>query len=251
MMQYTPLQAIPSAHEEALLSTIRLSEVVAALSYALDITEGQPEGHAARSCAIGMRLATVIGLPDTLRSPLFYALLLKDLGCSSNSAKVCALLGADDLLAKRNLKVTDWARLPQAAWYALSNLAPQASLLQRIAQLFKVGLQGGPFAAKQLFAVRCDRGGDIARMLDFPADTADAIRELDEHWDGHGYPHGLKGSAISLLARIMCLSQTMEIFVRTYGLEPAYTIADQRCGSWFDPMLTVHTAHPFQSFLLS
>ena len=30
-------------------STVRLSEVVSALSYALDITEGQPQGHAVRS----------------------------------------------------------------------------------------------------------------------------------------------------------------------------------------------------------
>ena len=34
---------------------VRLSEVVSALSYALDITEGQREGHAVRSCVIGMR----------------------------------------------------------------------------------------------------------------------------------------------------------------------------------------------------
>ena len=33
----------------------RLSEVIAALSHALDLTEGQPQGHAARSCLIGMR----------------------------------------------------------------------------------------------------------------------------------------------------------------------------------------------------
>ena len=29
---------------------IRLSEVVSALSYALDLTEGQPIGHAVKSC---------------------------------------------------------------------------------------------------------------------------------------------------------------------------------------------------------
>ena len=36
---------------------LRLSEVISALSYALDIVEGQPEGHAMRSCLIGMRIA--------------------------------------------------------------------------------------------------------------------------------------------------------------------------------------------------
>ena len=65
---------------------IDFSEVIAALSYALDITEGQPAGHAARSCVIGMRVGREIGLAEGDLSALFYALLLKDLGCSSNAS---------------------------------------------------------------------------------------------------------------------------------------------------------------------
>src|SRR5262249_29094222 len=38
-----------------------------------------------RSCLIGMRLADLAGLPAPGRSDLFYALLLKDAGCSSTS----------------------------------------------------------------------------------------------------------------------------------------------------------------------
>lgn len=222
---------------QELHTEVRLSEVIGALSYVLDITEGQPEGHALRSCLIGMRLATLIHLPESQHSDLFYALLLKDLGCSSNAAKVCALLGANDLIAKRNMKVVDWARLPQAVWYGLRNLAPQAPLHRRALQLVKTGLQAGPFAAKQLFAVRCDRGADIARMAGFTKETAAAIRALDEHWDGHGYPHALKGSEIPLLGRILCLAQTVDVFFRTYGLEAACAVAEQRRGTWFDPEL--------------
>ena len=39
---------------------VALSEVLGALSYALDITEGEPPGHAVRTTAIGMRLAEEI-----------------------------------------------------------------------------------------------------------------------------------------------------------------------------------------------
>lgn len=42
---------------------IKLSEVLSALSCALDITGGQPEGHAVRSCLTGMRIAREAGLP--------------------------------------------------------------------------------------------------------------------------------------------------------------------------------------------
>ena len=69
--------AAESSRSSGVPGTLRLSEVVSALSYALDITEGQPEGHAVRSCMIGMRLAREIYLLPKQRSSLFYALLLE------------------------------------------------------------------------------------------------------------------------------------------------------------------------------
>src|SRR5947207_7335100 len=88
---------------------VRHSEVLAGLSYALDLTEGQRPGHAVRSCAIGMRLAKELNLSQELRSPLFYALLMKDLGCSSNAARFAALFEADDHAIKASLKLTNWS----------------------------------------------------------------------------------------------------------------------------------------------
>src|SRR6201997_4369156 len=85
---------------------LRLSELLAGLSHALDITEGQPRGHAERSCVIGMRLAEALELDDATRSSVFYALLLKDAGCSSNAAKVAALFGADDPGVKSARRLT-------------------------------------------------------------------------------------------------------------------------------------------------
>lgn len=41
---------------------ITASDIIVAMSTALDLTEGQPAGHAARSCWIGMHLAEHIGL---------------------------------------------------------------------------------------------------------------------------------------------------------------------------------------------
>ena len=73
---------------------VALSEVLGALSYALDLTEGEPPGHAVRTTAIGMRLAEQISLSDEERSSLFYALLLKDAGCSANAARLSSLFGA-------------------------------------------------------------------------------------------------------------------------------------------------------------
>ena len=83
---------------------IPLSQLIGALSYALDLTEGEPAGHAVRSCKIGMRLAQELGSTPRRASQLFYALLLKDAGCSANSAKMAALFDADDHVAKRDVE---------------------------------------------------------------------------------------------------------------------------------------------------
>ena len=42
---------------------LRLAELLGALSYALDMVEGQPPGHCVRSCWIGIHIGREIGLP--------------------------------------------------------------------------------------------------------------------------------------------------------------------------------------------
>src|SRR3954447_2444065 len=121
---------------------IRLSEVIGGLSYALDVTEGEPPGHAVRSCVIGMRIAEELGLDAAMRSRLFYALLMKDAGCSANSAKMAALFGADDHVAKRTSKRVNWSgRLPALLW-SLRTVAPGGSVRARADRLRAIMAEG-------------------------------------------------------------------------------------------------------------
>ena len=46
-------------------------------------------------------------------------------------------------------------------------------------------------------------GGDILRRVNFPYPVEDIVRFHHEKWDGSGYPTGLKGEAIPLVARII------------------------------------------------
>ena len=89
---------------------LRLSDLISALSYALDLTEGQPLGHAVKSCLLAMRLADILQLPLEQKSDLYYAMLLKDAGCSSNAARMYEILGGDERKAKQEVKSTDWTR---------------------------------------------------------------------------------------------------------------------------------------------
>jgi putative nucleotidyltransferase with HDIG domain len=215
-------------------SGVRLSEVLAGLSYSLDLTEGSREGHSVRSCLIGMRIAEVMGLSQEDRSALFYALLMKDLGCTSNAARFAAIFAANDHDLKINLKLVNWSKAMEQFRYVASNVAPGAFWLRRVWQLLAV-MARGPAGAREVVLTRCERGADIAAMLGFDPATANAIRALDEHWDGRGQPYGLKGDKIPLLGRILGLSQTLEVFFTRYGVLSAYDMAVERRGQWFDP----------------
>lgn len=215
---------------------IRMSGVVSALTYALDVTEGQPEGHAVRGALIGMRLAREIELDADRRSALFYALLLKDLGCSSNATKIRYLFGADDQSAKGDLKSRDWTSPLGALGFTLANLAPGGSVLDKIRHFLRVATSDEE-VSRELIEIRCERGADIVRMLGLPEATAEAIHALDEHWDGGGYPDGRSGEEIPLLARILSLAQTVEVFARERDVPAAVAMAEERSGTWFDPDL--------------
>ncbi len=214
---------------------IALSDVIGSLSYALDIVEGQPPGHAVRSCLIGMRLAAELELDPQARSDLFYALLLKDAGCSANSSRMAAVFASDDIAAKASSKLIDWTNGRASAVWAIRTAASEDSVRRRVQTLR--AMRGEGELTRQFMEARCDRGAEIARMLFLSETTALAIRSLDEHWDGRGMPDGLAGEEIPLAARILCLAQTVEIFHRERGLRAAREVAVQRRGTWFDPAL--------------
>ena len=219
----------------AVRGAIRLSEVIGALSYALDLTEGEPPGHAVRSCLIGMRIARELRLDAAQRSDLFYALLLKDAGCTANSARMAALFGADDQEVKHSAKRIDWSRRWPAFVWSARAVAPRESTRVRLDRLLAIKDEGE--VTRSLMQARCDRGAEIALMLGLSERTAEAIRTLDEHWDGRGQPRWLAGEEIPLLGRILCLAQTVEIFHAAGGVDDAYAMAVRRSGRWFDPDL--------------
>ena len=223
---------------------IALSDLISALSRALDIAEGEPPGHAARSCLIGMRLADELGLDTVARSDLFYALLLKDAGCSANAAHMAALFGADDQMAKHTSKLVNWSRPRKAFVWSLRTVAPEGSVGEKTDRLRAIRNEGA--VTRSLMRARCHRGAEIALKLGFSPATAEAIRALDEHWNGHGQPQGLKGDEIPLLARILCLAQTVEVFHAARGVRIACRIAAKRSGEWFDPTL-VEALQEFRS----
>ncbi len=216
-------------------SRISLSEVVSSLSVALDLTDGQPLGHTMRTCLIGMRMARELGFSTDDASSLYYALLLKDAGCSSNAARLCQLFGTDDLVLKPMMRDVDRQSSFHLALNTARAAARGAGLRAKLRHF--TAIAKSEQVMSEIMTLRCDRGGDIARRLGFSQATAEAVRHLDEHWNGKGHPDGLAGAAIPLMSRIMSLSQVLDAFHHKHGARKALRVARKRSGTWFDPSL--------------
>lgn len=222
------------------LSGLKLSELIGSLSHALDITEGQPEGHCVRCCWIGMHVGRSIGLSEQNLWELYYTLLLKDLGCSSNAARICQLYLTDDLSFKRDYKWADGS-LNRALSFVVGHTGLKAGLADRFKRLLTV-VSHSDELAQELTQTRCQRGADIARQLRFNECVAAGIHGLDEHWNGGGRPDKLAGEMIPIYSRIALLAQVVDVFHTVGGPNEALREAKNRTDSWFDPKLVTALA---------
>lgn len=222
-------------------SNISLAEILSALSFALDLTEGAVPGHSLRSCLLGMRMAHELGLPREQMSTLYYSLLLKDVGCSSNAARLCEIIGGgDERRVKAGVKLEDWTRPERPNMSALRLLwdtaHPDAGPARRLAGIVRIGLTQHKNNA-EMIRLRCDRGAQILRKLGLSESAAEAVRGLDEHWDGSGYPESRRGAAIPLESRIMAVAQHLDVFATEQGPQKSIQVLHERSARWFDPKL--------------
>lgn len=220
---------------------VSLAEILSALSFALDLTEGALPGHALRSCLLGMRLATEFGIPSQRMVTLYYSLLLKDVGCSSNAARLCEIIGGgDERVVKAGVKLEDWTRpsRPKGSTLRLlwNTVHPNANPARRAAGILRIGLTQHR-NNEEMITLRCDRGAQILRKLGLGEHAAEAVRGLDEHWDGSGYPERRSGSDIPLESRILAVAQHLDVFATEHGTLRAVQALHDRGGRWFDPKL--------------
>lgn len=84
---------------------------------------------------------------------------------------------------------------------------------------------------------------EIAADLGFPEEIRPAIRHHHERWDGGGYPAGLRGEQIPILARILALGDVYDALTSDRPYRPAFppddalTIMHAEAGRKLDPEL--------------
>jgi diguanylate cyclase (GGDEF)-like protein/putative nucleotidyltransferase with HDIG domain len=97
-------------------------------------------------------------------------------------------------------------------------------------------------------------GGDIIRRVNFPYPVEDIVRYHHEKWDGSGYPKGLRGEEIPLVARIIAVVDFFDATRcdRPYRLgmkrEDSIGLLRKMAGSSFDPRVVEMFADNIEFF---
>ena len=88
------------------------------------------------------------------------------------------------------------------------------------------------------------RGEDICRHLRSLAPVLPIIRHHHERWDGTGYPDGLRGEQIPLLARVVQVADIYDALTSARPYKPALSpdeavgiIEDETARGWRDPRI--------------
>ncbi len=209
---------------------------IKAISGALDLAEGLPPGHSRRACWIAMQIADRMALGSADLANVYYAMLLKDIGCTSNAARLFEIYGADDLQLKSDFRRVDTQDVLQLFRYVASHVTPFAPVRRRLARLIWI-VRHGRALQRELIVGRCERGAELVRRMGLPAAVAQAISSLDEHWNGRGYPNHLAAAQIPILSRIALAAQIAEVFYASGGPALATRQLCNRSGKTLDPIV--------------
>ncbi len=218
-------------------SSVRLAEIVTALSLATDLGMGQPLEFAMRSCIVAMRLGEALGYSDEALREIYYQSLLRYIGCNVEAHMLAALVGDEQALR------ADFAQVDQGNNAAVLQLmmhyirqttagAPPLAMIQSLVQGFLKLPQ-----VKNSFTAHCEVAQRLAVRLGFSPNIVYALGQLYERWDGKGLPNGLKGEAIAPAVLVVTLAQDALLFFRLGGLESALHVARERRGTAYAPYL--------------
>lgn len=94
---------------------------------------------------------------------------------------------------------------------------------------------------REAVEVHPEMGARLLSPVSGLAEAIPAIRHHHEHWDGSGYPDGLAGEAIPLLARIVAVAEAWESMTTPKAYRPAIppdrAFEEMRRSGHYDPRL--------------
>ncbi len=170
-----------------------LLELGAMYGAAIDLAEGHPVGHAQRVAYIAQELAVSLNLSPDEIADVTFAGLFHDVGLLRITSDLSEQMGDPEsgLLVAHPLG-------------ALEDLEPMVR-------------KGGIRRVSELLIAHTLEGASILRDLGAPQAVATLVKGHHEHYDGHGYPSGLRGEGIPPALRALTAGDCLETAISRAG----------------------------------
>jgi HD-GYP domain-containing protein (c-di-GMP phosphodiesterase class II)/DNA-binding CsgD family transcriptional regulator len=214
--------------------TIRVAEVLAALSLTTDLASGVPFEKGLATCAVATSFSSVLGLDTADRRAVFHTALLRAVGCTSYAPENAALF-VDDTAFQAALKVIDpgdaavfGAQMARFGEWAGARAQP--ALAQRFLDIV------GTEAAKAT-AASCEVSRALGPRLGLPPAAVDALDDVWERWDGLGMPGVRSGEQLPLIVRIVHVAEQAAWAHAQGGRAGTVAEVARRSGGHLDPDL--------------
>lgn len=216
--------------------SVRLAELIGALSLATDLGAGLPHEQALRTCLLATRFAEHIGLGEQECRDVYDVALVRSIGCVA-SARELASSFYDELAFEGEIYPLDAAHPREVFPVIVRHAGVGQPALQRARILVRL-LSEGPRGRDRVLAGDCEVAHTLAERLGMAPAVAAAVAQVFERWDGKGSPAHVKGEAITLPARIIVIASGAELYHRAGGVKTAQAVLRARAGSLYDPDLT-------------
>jgi HD-GYP domain-containing protein (c-di-GMP phosphodiesterase class II) len=216
-------------------SGVRLSELLGAISFGIDLAMGNQPEHVLRQTVLALRLADRLGLDEDAREVVFYTSLLAWVGCHIDAYEQARWFG-DDLAVKHAARFTDIGRPVPGVMFLVANLGRGGSLAAR-ARAGAGYLSHGWRDVDVMFENHWRAASALTEDLGLPTQVKENLAQTFERWDGRGEPDGLRGDAVLMASRLVALADVVDVFHAVGGVDAAMQVASDRRGTQFDPGL--------------
>jgi HD-GYP domain-containing protein (c-di-GMP phosphodiesterase class II) len=213
---------------------LRLAELIAALSLAIDLGMGQPMAHVLRTCLFAVALGRALGLSERDLADTYYTALLRCVGCTSDAHEFLDFAAGDDV-GLRQMLAGVANGTPDEVGPHLVQFMTRAGVRGNVSAQVKDALSSRNGIAGRSMIAHCEVGSMLAARLGLSASVCNALQHGFERWDGHGFPDGRAGEEVPAAVRLALVARDIEVLTRMHGLEGARQVLRQRRGRAHDP----------------
>lgn len=215
------------------MSSIRVTEVLAALSLTTDLATGAPLETGLQICLLATSLARALDLDEADQRIVFHTALLSAVGCTAHASENAELFG-EDIAFQATLRTLDPGNeevfANQIASFGSWAGAAQPELARRFLQLAPTE---GPAAMRS----SCEVSQALGPRLGLAPAAVLALEDVHERWDGLGVTGLRRGEQLPLAARILHLvEQAVHAHARG-GRAAVIAELRRRSGGHLDPDL--------------